>query len=138
MPTYMGHSTFPYIYGTTYQLKRNPRKSRLHLQATEVDVLLEAIRGHKESLLVLTLKDREFIESSIDARVLIKSHRSEFIIIIIVREDLLMVSNSRAELEAFKGNLPATFNIKLLGAISSLFRWEIQRSEEGIFISQRR
>lgn len=89
-------------------------------------------------LLFRTLKDWGFTESFIDARVLIKSQRSEFIFLTIVVDDLLMTSNSRPILEAFKENLAATFNIKLLSAISIFLGWEIQRSEDGILILQRR
>lgn len=88
------------------------------------------------SLLVRTLKEWGFTESSIDDRVLIKSLRTEFIILTIVVDDLLMASNSRAMLENFKAKIASKFNVKLFGA--SFLGWEIQRSKEGIFISQHR
>lgn len=90
------------------------------------------------SLLFRTLKKWSFTESTINARVLFKTNNLEFIIPVIVVEDLILKSKSRPMIEAFKAKLASFFNIKRFGAINSSLGWEIRRSQEGIFISQSR
>lgn len=67
-----------------------------------------------------------------------KNHGKELITLIIVVDDLLFASNSRNLVEYFKKRLAEMFDVKLFCQIGSFLGWEIEKSPDGIRISQRR
>lgn len=106
--------------------------------------LLKSMYGLKQagfiwgSLLATSLKKWGFERSAIDARVMFKAHGKDFIILIIVVDDLLFASNSEGMVEVFKKKLTDTFDFKLFGTFSIFLGWEVKKTADGIGITQRR
>lgn len=66
-----------------------------------------------------------------------KTHEMDFIILILLVGDLLFSSNSKGIIEAFKKKMAGTFDVKLFGPVFNFLGWEIRRTTDGIWITQR-
>ena len=106
--------------------------------------LLKSMYGSKRagkiwgSLLCETLLSWGFKQSLIDPRVFYKSVKQEFIIVVVVVDDLDFASSSTNLLDYFKKRLQATFDVKLFGSLRTFVGWEITQNDDGIAISQAR
>lgn len=81
--------------------------------------LLKSIYGLKKAVFIWgflsskSLEECGFKRSSVNARLLFKSHDKAYIIIIIFVHDFLFASNSEGMIETFKKNPSDTFDFKL-------------------------
>lgn len=136
-----------YLYGdidVPVYMEQPTDSTGLPLHPGLVVQLLKSMYGLKQagfiwgSLLAKSLESWGFRRSSTDARVMFKSHVKDFIILIIVVDDLLFASNSKGMIETFKRKLADTFDVKLFGPVSSFLGWEVKKTVEGINITQSR
>lgn len=88
------------------------------------------------SLLLLHLLSWKFEQTSTDPRALILRRGPEVIIIIIVIDHMMFVTNSLQLLSEVKERLEREFDVKFFGSISSFICWDIRRSLSGIECSQ--
>ena len=51
-------------------------------------------------------------------------------------DDRLFASNDQQFLYTFKSHIASKFDVKLYGLISSFIRWEVERSSDGIKVTQ--
>jgi len=106
--------------------------------------LLQSMYGLRQagkiwgSLLCQTLLGWKFTQSSVDPRVFFKVVNNEFIIVVIVVDDMNFASNSTRLLDHFKLRLKATFDVKLFGQLRTFVGWEISQRGNGIIVSQSR
>lgn len=138
-----------YLYGkldVPVYMEQPTNSSGVQEMPGHVCRLLRSMYGLKQagniwcSLFIDTLTEWGFVKSKIDPRVLFKvdenNGHKEFIIVVIVVDDMKFVSNSKRMLEHFKKKLAETFDVKLFGTISSFIGWEIHHNPDGIKITQ--
>lgn len=93
--------------------------------------LLQSMYGIKQageiwgSLLCEPLLNWGFTRSAVDPRIFFKVAGSEFIMLVIVVDDLTFTSNSVRLLDYFKQRLRGSSDVKLFGPLKSLVGWEI-------------
>lgn len=63
---------------------------------------------------------------------------SPHVIIVVVVNDMLFVSNSTALMNTVKQNLSTTFNFKLFSELQTLIGWNIKYLPDGIKVTQSR
>lgn len=90
------------------------------------------------SILVDALLTWGFQKSNIDHRVFLKSEQDMFVVILIVVDDMLFVSNSNHLLNYVKNKLGSSFDVKLFGNLRTFIGWEINHQPDGIVITQPR
>lgn len=88
--------------------------------------------------LTRTLVHLRFIESKADYSLFIKNHNSNFTVILVYLDDLLLVGNSLAEFNTIKSVLHKKFSIKDLGLLKYFLGLEIARSSLVISLCQRK
>lgn len=77
-------------------------------------------------------------QSRIDHRVLFKKVENMFIIVVIIVDHIMFVSNSTQMLNYLKEKLRSKSDVKLFGSLKSLIGWEVKHPKSGVKISQRR
>lgn len=109
-----------------------------------VCLLLKSLYGLKQageiwgSLLCVTLLSWGFRLSNIDKRVFFLQSGTEFVIIVVVVDDMKFVSNSTSLMDNLKRRLSSTFDVKLFGQLKMFIGWEISHHTEGIKVTQTR
>ena len=106
--------------------------------------LLKCMYGLKQAgsiwgcLLIVQLISWGFIRIYSDQRVLVKVVGIEFVIMAIVVDDMIFISNSANLLDYLKKKLSSTFDVKLFGRPDHFIGWELHHDDRGITISQQR
>lgn len=77
-----------------------------------------------------------FNPTETEPRDLVLRKEGEFILIIIVVDDMMFVTNSTGILNYLKERVSQVFDVKFFGAISSFIDWESRRGPNGIECSQ--
>ena len=107
-----------------------------------VCLLLKSLYGLRQageiwgSLLCITLLTWGFQVSNIDKRVYLLDVGTEFVIILVVVDDMTFVSNSTSLLNRIQLHLAATFDVKLFGKLQTFIGWELTYTELGIRVTQ--
>ena len=84
------------------------------------------------------LKENHFIQSKSDYSLFTKKQGSSFTCILVYVDDLIVGGNSEAAIKDAKFFLSQQFHMKDLGDIRYFLGLEVDRSEKGIFLSQRK
>lgn len=77
-----------------------------------------------------------FKQSSQDQRLYFLVSGSNFIVLLLVVDDMAFASTSQHMLDDLKGKLSASFKVKLLGPLKSFIGWTIRRTNNGITVCQ--
>lgn len=77
-----------------------------------------------------------FKQSSQDQRLYLMVDGTNFIILIVVVDDMAFASNNRSLIDRLKKNLSETFKVKLLGQLKAFVGWEIKRTATGLYVNQ--
>lgn len=86
----------------------------------------------------ITLLNWGFKISDIDRRLFFVQSGTEFIIILVVVDDMKFVSNSSSLMTDMNTRLSTKFNIKFFGRLQTFIGWEISHCENGITVTQNR
>jgi len=134
-----------YLYGEldlTIYMEQPTNSSRIEAVPGHVCAVDKSIYGTKQAGNIWgSLARRELISwgfkvSHFDARVYFLLVNGRFVVISIVVDDMSFASNCRKLLEEVKHELRATFDVKLLGDLSSFIGWNITRTPRGIKVDQ--
>lgn len=79
-----------------------------------------------------------FKKSGIDARVYFKVVGNEFIILVIIVDDMTFASNSQNLIDHFKQRMSEVFDVKFFGCLKSFLGWEFHQTNDGIKVTQLR
>ncbi|GJW51845.1 retrovirus-related pol polyprotein from transposon TNT 1-94 [Tanacetum coccineum] len=79
-----------------------------------------------------------FVQSKVDYSLFIKSNTSSFTTVLVYVDALLITGSSQDEIQHLKSQLSSYFHMKDLGELNYFLGLEICRSEQGIFISQKK
>uniref|UniRef100_A0A1J3DVK1 Retrovirus-related Pol polyprotein from transposon TNT 1-94 n=2 Tax=Noccaea caerulescens TaxID=107243 RepID=A0A1J3DVK1_NOCCA len=106
--------------------------------------LRKAIYGLKQSprawyqKLSSTLRDRGFRRSESDHTLFTLHNQEGIIVVLIYVDDIIISGNNKVGIQSTKDYLHSVFEIKDLGALKYFLGIEVCRSEEGLFLSQRK
>lgn len=89
------------------------------------------------SLLAITLTSWGSKTSNIDERVYMLRTGKEFMIIVVVVDDMQLISNSPQLMETLKKKLSSKFDIKIFETLKTFIGWEKSSKQEGIMATQR-
>ena len=84
------------------------------------------------------IKHHGFKQSKADYSLFIKKFNDSFIALVVYVDDILIASNNVREVEALKVSLDKHFKLKDLGGLKYFLGLEIDRSEKGISLCQRK
>ncbi|GKD93766.1 retrovirus-related pol polyprotein from transposon TNT 1-94 [Tanacetum coccineum] len=79
-----------------------------------------------------------YIQSKVDYSLFTKSDNSSFTAVLVYVDDLLITGSSTTEIQHLKSQLSSHFHMKDLGELNYFLGLEICKSEQGIFISQKK
>ncbi|XP_056688696.1 uncharacterized mitochondrial protein AtMg00810-like, partial [Spinacia oleracea] len=79
-----------------------------------------------------------FQQSKQDYSLFTRTHDAEFLVILVYVDDILITGTSKAQIEEVKVALDTAFTIKDLGLLAYFLGIEIHRTDNGIFLSQRK
>ncbi|CAL0299700.1 unnamed protein product [Lupinus luteus] len=85
-----------------------------------------------------TLLSLGYKQSQHDHSLFTKMHNSTLTVLLIYVDDLILAGTNYAEIQSVKGHLHDLFKIKDLGPLKYFLGLEIARSQQGIFLSQRK
>ena len=106
--------------------------------------LLRSLYGLRQAgeiwgpLLCQTLLPWGFKVSNVDKRMFFLVAGFEFVILVVVVDDMKFVSNSTALMSRLKQKLALTFDVKLFGKIQTFIGWEVRYFPDSIKITQTR
>lgn len=79
-----------------------------------------------------------YTQSKADYSLFVKSNSKSFTAVLVYVDDLLITGSSAEEIKVLKSQLSSQFHMKDLGELNYFLGLEVCRSEQGIFISQKK
>ncbi|GJX19783.1 ribonuclease H-like domain-containing protein [Tanacetum coccineum] len=86
--------------------------------------------------LTSTLIENGFSQSKSDYSLFIKSDKGVLLALLVYVDDIIIIGNSKSEIEKFKVFLKSTFMIKYLGKLKYFFEIEVVDTDKGISLNQ--
>ncbi|XP_076956093.1 uncharacterized protein LOC143631129 [Bidens hawaiensis] len=111
---------------------------------TRVCRLVKSFYGLKQAprmwnaKLVSALCDIGFVQSKCDHSLFIKSEGSIFLVLLVYVDDIVLTGNDSAAIENVKQMLKSKFLTKDLGLLKYLLGIEVIRTDQGVYLSQRK
>ncbi|XP_048493123.1 uncharacterized mitochondrial protein AtMg00810-like [Beta vulgaris subsp. vulgaris] len=84
------------------------------------------------------LKSLQFVQSKQDYSLFTRTQNGEFLVLLVYVDDILITGTSLSQIEEVKRSLDSAFTIKDLGNLTYFLGIEVLRTDNGIFLSQKK